>query len=106
MKRKAKDITSVPHEECIIRKLRERPTFAVEYLKAALEDTEEPAVFLIALRRIVEARGGIAKAAKAAGIERGSLYRVLSKRGNPRVSTLVAVTQAVGLKLTGEGVSR
>ena len=39
---------------------------------------------LTALRRIAEARGGIAKVAKAAGIERESLYRALSPRGNPR----------------------
>lgn len=102
MKRKAKDITSVSHDECMIRELRKSPKFAVEYLKVALEDTEEPAVLLIALRRIAEARGGLAKVAKAAGIERESLYRALSARGNPRLSTLVAVTKAVGLKLTVE----
>ena len=61
-----------------------------------------PSVLLIALRRIAEARGGIATVAKAAGIERESLYRALSARGNPRLSTLVAVTKAVGLKLTVE----
>jgi probable addiction module antidote protein len=101
-RKKKKDITSVSHDECMIRELREDPKFAVEYLKVALEDTEEPAVLLIALRRIAEARGGIAKVAKAAGIERESLYRALSARGNPRLSTLVAVTKAVGLKLTVE----
>ena len=42
-------------------------------------------MLLIALRRIAEARGGIAKVAKAAGIERESLYRALSARGNRRV---------------------
>jgi probable addiction module antidote protein len=102
MKRKKKDITSVSHDECMIRELRADPKFAAEYLKVALEDTEEPAVLLIALRRIAEARGGIAKVAKAAGIERESLYRALSARGNPRLSTLVAVTKAVGLRLTVE----
>ena len=102
MKRKKKDITSVSHDECMIRELRADPKFAAEYLKVALQDTEEPAVLLIALRRIAEARGGIAKVAKAAGIERESLYRALSARGNPRLSTLVAVTKAVGLKLTVE----
>jgi len=40
--------------------------------------------------------------AKAAGVERESLYCTLSRRGNPRLSTLVAVTKAVGLKLTVE----
>lgn len=89
----------------MIRELRERPQFAVEYLKAALEDSEEPKVLLIALRRIAEAHG-IAKIAKAAGIERESLYRALSARGNPRLSTLVAVTKAVGLQLTVEPIGK
>jgi probable addiction module antidote protein len=102
MKSKPKDITSISHDEYMLRELRKSPKFAAEYLKAALEDTEEPAVLLIALRRVAEARGGIAKVAKAAGIERESLYRALSARGNPRLSTLVAVTKAVGLKLTVE----
>jgi probable addiction module antidote protein len=98
MKVKTKDITSVSHDEYMIRELRKNPTFAVEYLKVALDDTEEPAVLLLALRRIAEARGGIAKVARAAGIERESLYRALSARGNPRLSTLVAVTKAVGVE--------
>jgi probable addiction module antidote protein len=93
--------TSVPHDEAIIRRLRKDPEFAAEYVKAALEDTEEPLVLLLALRHLAQARG-IAKVAKAAGIERESLYRALSRRGNPRLSTLVAVTKAIGLKLTVE----
>jgi probable addiction module antidote protein len=93
---------SISHDEAMIRRLRENPTFAVEYLKAALEEADEPKALLIALRRIAEARGGVAKVAKAAGVERESLYRALSPRGNPRLSTLFAVTKAVGLKLTVE----
>ena len=61
----------------------------------------EPRVLLVALRRVAEARG-LAKVAKTAGIERESLYRALSPRGNPRFSTLVAVAKAMGLKLTFE----
>ena len=97
MKRKA----SMSHDEAIIRRLRKNPDFAAEYLKAALEDHEEPCVLLIALRHLAQAQG-IAKVAKAAGIERESLYRALSSKGNPRLSTLVAVTKAIGLKLTVE----
>ncbi len=97
MKRK----TSVSHDDTIIRRLRKDPNFAAEYLKAALEDEDDPRVLLIALRHLAQARG-IAKVAKVAGIERESLYRALSKRGNPRLSTLVAVTKAIGLKLTVE----
>lgn len=97
MKRK----TSVGHDEAIIRRLRRNPAFATEYLRAALEDEDEPGVLLIALRHLAQAQG-IAKVAKAAGIERESLYRALSKKGNPRLSTLVAVTRAIGLRLTVE----
>lgn len=98
--------TTASHDEFMIRELRESPEFAAEYLRAALEDEDEPKVLLIALRRIAEARGGIARIAKAAGVERESLYRALSARGNPRLSTLVAVTKAVGLKLTVEAAPK
>jgi len=97
MKRK----TSVSHDETIVRRLRKDPEFAAAYLNAALEDEDEPRVLLIALRHVARARG-IAKVAKAAGVERESLYRALSARGNPRLSTLVAVTKAIGLRLTVE----
>ena len=97
MKRK----TSASHDEVIIRRLRKDPDFAAEYLKAVLEDDDEPRVLLITLRHLAQARG-IAKVAKAACIERESLYRALSVKGNPRLSTLVAVTKAIGLRLTVE----
>jgi probable addiction module antidote protein len=97
MKRKA----SVAHDQAIVQRLRKDPEFAAEYLKAALEDDAEPRVLLIALRHLAQARG-VAKVAKAAGIERESLYRALSADGNPRLSTLHAVAKAVGLKLTVE----
>jgi probable addiction module antidote protein len=93
--------TSIFHDDAMIRRIRKDPDFAAEYLKAALEDADEPRVLLIALRHVAQARG-IARIAKAAGIERESLYRALSARGNPRLSTLYAVAKAVGLRLTVE----
>ena len=68
MKRK----TSVSHDDAMVRRLRKDPKLAAEYLKAALEDEYEPRVLLIALRHLAQAQG-IAKVAKAAGIERESL---------------------------------
>jgi len=97
-----KDQTSASYDQMIQRKLRQEPRFAAEYLNAALEEMDEPKVLLIALRRVAEARGGFAKIARAAGVERESLHRALSARGNPRLSTLMAVAKAVGLKLTVE----
>jgi probable addiction module antidote protein len=98
-----KSRASISHDEAVVRQLRKDPNLAAEYLKAALEQAEdEPRVLLIALRHVAEAQGGLAKVAKSAGIERESLYRALSAKGNPRLSTLVAVTKAMGLKITVE----
>jgi probable addiction module antidote protein len=97
MKRKP----SIAHDEAIIRRLRKDTVFASEYIKAALKDGDDPRVFLIALRHLAQARG-FPKVATAAGIERESLYRALSAHGNPRLSTLVAVIKALGLKLVVE----
>ena len=96
MKRK----TSVPNDEVIIAEIRDNPVFAASYLAAAIEEADEPGVLLIALRQIAETRGGMAKVAKDAGIQRESLYRALSKRGNPRLTTLLAVIRALGMTLT------
>lgn len=92
---------SIPHEEALIKELRDDPEYAAEYLKAAMEDSDEPKVLLIALRQIAKAQG-VAKVAKRAHIERESLYRALSPNGNPRFSTIVAITKALGLTLTVE----
>jgi probable addiction module antidote protein len=73
--------------------------FAAGYLQAALEDGE-PAVLLVALRRIAEARGGMAKLAQATGLSREALYRTLSASGNPRLTSLAAILGATGLRLT------
>lgn len=100
MKRKA----SISHDAAIVEELRRDPKFAAEYLKAALDDTDEPKVLLVVLRQLAEAQGGVSKIAKAAGIKRESLYRALSLNGNPRLSTLTAVLKAVGLKLSVEAV--
>ncbi|BAV33751.1 addiction module antitoxin [Sulfuricaulis limicola] len=71
----------------------------VAYLNAALEDGE-PAVLLEALRNVAQAKGGIAALAKTAGVSRESLYRTLSRRGNPKIDTVMALLRAMGLKLS------
>jgi probable addiction module antidote protein len=93
---------SVPHRERLIDELRADPALAVEYLNAAA-DQDEPQAYLLALRTVAEALG-MAKLARAAGVPRESLYRALSPRGNPRLSTLHAVLRAAGLRLTFERV--
>jgi probable addiction module antidote protein len=91
------------YNEWEIQELRADRAFAVEYLKAALESLDNPEErggSLLMLRALAEAYGGMAVVAAAAGISRESLYRSLSPKGNPTLKTLVAVLNAVGLRLS------
>src|SRR5947207_1658200 len=71
---------------------------AAAYLNAALHD-DDPHVFLLALRDVAAARGGMGWLAEQADLNRENLYRTLSPRGNPRFFNLVAVLDVVGLEL-------
>ena len=75
---------------------------AAACLNAALEDGDNE-VFLLALRNVADARvGGMAKLAEATGLNRESLYRMLSENGNPELNSLSRLLQALGLKLAVE----
>jgi probable addiction module antidote protein len=84
-------------EEDLLEELKD-PEFASEYLGQALE-TEDQAIFLLALRDVVDAGGGPGVVAKQARIQRQSLYRVLSNQGNPKLTTLQGILKAVGLRI-------
>ena len=96
---------TIRHDAALARELRADPALAAEYLKAAIEDEDEPAVLLVALRHLAEAYG-MAAVAEAAGIKRESLYRALSPRGNPTLKTTMAVLKAVGLRLSVDPAQR
>lgn len=76
----------------------------VAYLNAALEeslkgDEESKHLFLIALRNVAEAQGGVARLARKANVGRESLYKTLSETGNPKWHTLVSLIIGLGLNL-------
>ena len=87
---------TVKHNDWLYKQLKD-PEFASQYLTAAVED-EEPAIFLLALRKIAETQG-MSQVANKAGISRESLYRALSEKGNPRWSTLAPILRAIGMKI-------
>ncbi len=62
----------------------------------------DPAVLLEALRNVAQAKGGMGALAKTAGVRRESLYRTLSRRGNPKIETIMELLRALGLKFTVE----
>jgi len=86
------------YQEHLLEQL-QNPEEAAAYLNAALHD-DDPHVFLLALRDITDAQGGMSWLADVADLNRESLYRTLSLRGNPRFFSLLAVLDAVGLELS------
>ena len=64
-----------------------------------LEKSDEPSVFLLALRNVAEARG-MSHLARATELNRESLYMMLSERGNPVLSNLYAILDALGMRLS------
>lgn len=96
---------AVSHNDLEVAELRADHGLAVEYLKAAMESLDNPddrAAGLLALRTVAEAYGGLGAVAAEAGVSRESLYRTLSAKGNPTLKTLLAVLKAVGMKLSVE----
>jgi len=74
-------------------------------LKAALAELDDPdnrAAGLLALRDVAEAYSGLSMVAAQAGISREALYRSLSPKGNPTLKTLLAVLKSVGMRLSVE----
>ncbi len=85
------------YHEDLIESLKD-PKYALGYLNACLEDEDE-GVFLLALKHVAEAHGGLSGLAKKTGLNREHLFRMLSKNGNPRLENLRQVAGAFGWKI-------
>ncbi|MDC3742521.1 putative addiction module antidote protein [Pseudomonas syringae pv. syringae] len=91
------------HEESVLEMLREDEAFAIEYLSVALEEIDEDGgedVFLTAIRRLIEARGGMGNLSKNTGLARPNLYRSIAAGGDPKLSTILKVLQALGVGMS------
>jgi probable addiction module antidote protein len=88
------------YQSKLIEDLRD-PTEAAEYLNAALEEGDRE-LFLLSLRNVAEAKGGISKLAESTQLNRENLYRMLSEKGNPEFYSLYTLLDALGLHLAVE----
>ena len=94
---------STEYQDFLLEQLQDHD-FAVAYLNEALNeslkgDEESQKLFLMALRNVAEAQGGVGVLAKKAHVGRESLYKTLSSTGNPKWHTLVSLCVAMGLNL-------
>jgi probable addiction module antidote protein len=87
------------YKEGLLKSLK-NPAEAAAYLNAALEDGSQE-VFLLALKDVCEAKG-ISAVSKESQLNRENMYRILSRKGNPTLSTLKTLLDTAGLKLAVE----
>jgi probable addiction module antidote protein len=94
----------VPRRSYLLAWLKD-PENAAAYVEAAIEEGD-PAGLMQALRNVAEARGGVSRIAERAGLSRETLYRTLSRRGNPQLKSLAAILGATGLRLAVKPAAR
>lgn len=97
-----KSYKSLPkYEDYLIQKLKNKH-HATLYLQEALSDYQEhgdPEILMLAFRHIAIAQGGIAFLAQKAHLNEKTLYRTLSKKGNPTLDTIWKLLSVLGFKL-------
>lgn len=71
--------------------------YAAGYLSAALEEGED--VFLLAVRDVAQAYGGISALSMNTNLNRENLYDMLSEKGNPRFSSIKAILDQLGFEV-------
>ena len=89
------------YKEFLIETLKD-PDEASAYLQACLEDaleTNEFGPFLLAVRDVAEAQGGITEVSSKMEVGRESLYKSLSEKGKPRFSTIMHALKACGFEI-------
>lgn len=91
-------------------KIKSEPYDSADYLNSAeaigyyLEDifeSEDPELIAHGLGVVARSKG-MAEVARKAGLSRESLYKALSKDGNPEFATILKVMKALDLKISAK----
>ena len=88
---------AVSYREELMKALKD-PEEASAYLNAALE-AEDKKAFLLALRNVLEARGGMTRISRRTNLHRVSLYKMLSRNGNPAFENILQLLHTAGVRL-------
>lgn len=77
--------------------LRTREEMAA-YLEAAIEESDGDAAFIASALGDIARAQGMSELSQKTGLGRESLYKALSKNGNPKFSTVLKVAKALGMR--------
>jgi probable addiction module antidote protein len=100
MKKEVKKMSNYKsYDDWVAAILKDNPKQADDFLETSLKDFEKDgdiSSLLLALRQIAKSKGGIAQLSEKTSITRESLYKILSKNGNPTLTTLKSVLDGLG----------
>lgn len=89
------------YQEWLISHLKNKKA-ALAHLQVALEEYQKDGdreSFMLSLRHVAMAQGGVAHLAKETHLNRESLYRLLSGKGNPTIETLLSILRVFGIRI-------
>lgn len=95
--------------DVLIEELRTDPEQADAYLKVALEEFDrdrDVEQLMVALRNLTEAQGGVPALARRVKMGKTSLYKALSEKGNPTLSTIGTILHGLGYWLAVEPLEK
>jgi probable addiction module antidote protein len=100
-KRKVRQITGDYHD-WLMHFLKNKKE-AASYLQTALDEYQSDGdldAFLLALRHVADAQGGIGLLSKKTHLNRESLYKTLSSKGNPKLQTIGILLKGLGFEFS------
>ncbi len=89
---------AVPYDDVAVRMYAKDPQLAADMLNVCLAEGEMDE-FLVALRQIAKAFGGLHEVARVTGVHEKTLYKSLNPTGNPTLKTLMRVADAMNMQL-------
>jgi len=95
----------VPYEEIFIEDFRKDPEEAIHFLNACLEE-DDPRVFFVGLKIVIEALGGATQFSRKTKLGRVSIYKMLSKKGNPGFMNVLALLSCAGITLRAVSIDK
>ncbi|MHA1540007.1 MAG: helix-turn-helix domain-containing transcriptional regulator [Alphaproteobacteria bacterium] len=91
-------------QDYLVGKLK-NPEYAQEFLDVAIEDYEENGnteEFMLSLRYLAEAKGGITRLSEVTKLNRQNLYKVLTGKTSPRLDTTFSIVKGLGYQLRSQ----
>jgi len=89
-------MATVNYKDGLLERLQDHE-YASEYLNEALKKGSQ-GLFMLALRDVAKAKG-ISQTARETNLNRETMYRMLSEKGNPNLSNLNKLLDSLGLTL-------